>query len=498
MSDWNLAEPQRQSPIGVIVYILRNLRAMAAIFIFSIFSFGFGNPKFWIYGGLSIIPIGVLITLIAYLQYRNFTFHVAGDELIIHEGVIFKNRVVIAVDRIQAIQITEHIVQRVFGLVSLKVDTAGSKGNELEIPALERVKANFLKDLLNEKKEAVITEAIAEAGQEQEPVVEPGGRVLVHLGIWDLIKVGLTENHLKTGLVALGFVFGTFNQYQDFIERYFSEYFDDYAMTIANAGFALVLMFLFSFSVFSILLSLVRTVLRFFDLKATLKYNAVEINTGLLKRNQDRIPIRKIQFIEWFGNPLRRAVGYESAKIKPSNSVGEVSKKQSIEIPALKFAASAILAEGVFSGFSTPSFGFKANAAAYARISAIVASFFILPGTAVLYFYFGNIAFFVSLVYLPILFFSYQAGRRVRVLFDNKFLVLRRGWVFPVRIVMPCHKLQVVSFQQNIFLKRRGLCHLTFFTAAGSRSVRYLAEKEAFELYNYLVYVVERSEERWM
>ena len=500
MSEWNLTTPQRQNPVGVIVYILRNLRGMVALFI-AILSIGAANPKFWFYGGLAIVPIGILITLMAYVQYRNFTFQVTGDELIIRKGVIFKNRVVIAVDRIQSIQITDNIVQRVLGLVSLKVDTAGSKGNELEIPALERDKANLLKDLLYEKKEKAISEAISETDEEKQPIPETEEvppRVLVHLGIVDLLKVGLTENHLKTGLLALAFVFGTFSQYQDYIDRYFSEYYDEYALEIANASITLMLIFLFLFSLFSILLSLGRTILRFYDLKATLQYNAVEINTGLLKRNQDRIPIRKIQFIEWVSNPLRRAVGFESAKIKPSNSVGEVTNKQSIEIPALKFEASGLLAEGVFPGYSAPSFGFQANAAAYARINGIAAGFFILPAIAVLYFYFGNIAFLLFLAFFPIVFFSYQSGKRVRVLFDNKFLVLRRGWVFPVRIVMPCHKLQVISFQQNIFLKRRSLCHLTFFTAAGSRSVRYLKEKEAFELYNYLMYVVETSEEPWM
>lgn len=503
MSELNVSEPQRQSPVGLVIYILRNFRAFVAIFIAGV-TIGAGSPYFWLILGVGIIPVTVILVLFAYYQYRNFTFQVIDNELIIHKGVLFKNRTVISVERIQSIQITDNIVQRILGLVSLKVDTAGSKGNELEIPALERKRADLLKTLLYEKKEAasgeapeIITETTDESMQEPPKPSEPS-RVLVHLSLFDLIKVGLTENHLKTGMIALAFVFGTWSQYQDFIEKYFSDYFDEYADEIAKGGMAFLLGFLILYAIFSVLLSLGRTILRFYDLKATLHQNAVEIHTGLLKRNQDRVPIRKIQFVQWETNPLRRLAGYESAKIKPSNSVGETTKQQSIEIPALKWRESAMLAAGIFPHYSEPQFGFKADAMAYARFNFIFSSFLILPFTAVGIYFFEAIGLLALIAYIPFLFFGYQFGRRVRISFNRHYMVMRKGWVFPARIVLPCHKLQSISFQQNIFLKKRGLCHLQFFTAAGSRSVRYLNEREALELYNYLLFSVESSEVSWM
>lgn len=503
MSEWNMAEPQRQSPVGLVIYILRNFRAFVALFIAGI-TIGAGSPYFWLFIGVGIIPVTVILVFIAYYQYRNFTFQVTEDELIIHKGVIFKDRTVISVERIQSIQITDNIVQRILGLVSLKVDTAGSKGNELEIPALERKRADLLKTLLYEKKEAVrgeVPEIITETGGESAPessIPSEPSRVLVHLSLFDLIKVGLTENHLKTGMIALAFVFGTWSQYQDFIEKYFSDYFDEYATEIAKGGMAFLLGFLLLYAIFSVLLSLGRTILRFYDLKATLHHNAVEIHTGLLKRNQDRVPIRKIQFVQWETNPLRRIAGYESAKIKPSNSVGETTKQQNIEIPALKPRESAILAEGIFPDYVEPEFGFKADAVAYARFNFIFSSFLVLPVTAVGFYFFEAIGLLALVAFIPFLFFGYQFGRRVRISFNRSFMVIRKGWIFPVRIVLPSHKLQSISFQQNVFLKKRGLCHLQFYTAAGSRTVRYLKEKEALELYNYLVFAVESSEESWM
>jgi putative membrane protein len=383
--------------------------------------------------------------------------------------------------------------------VSLKVDTAGSKGNELEIPAMERAFADELKALLNERKEAV-TSVDTDAQERSEPQIESAEEqeVLVHLSLIDLIKVGLTENHLKTGFLALAFVFGTWSQYQEYAERYLSKYIDEYADEVANAGITLIAMFLVAYAIISVLISLARTILRFFDLKVDLKRSAIEISTGLFKRNQDRIPIKKIQFVEWETNPLRKLIGFESARIHPSNSAGEMSKKQRIEIPALKFDQSQLLASRVFQGFSDPEYAVSANTSAYVRFSAIVASFFILPLTATGMAFLDLSALLLLLFYVPILLLAYQFGRRVKIGINSTYLAIKKGWIFPLRIVLPAYKMQSVAFQQNVFLKRRKLAHLKFYTAAGSRSVRYLSEEDAFNLYNYLLYKVESHTGDWM
>src|SRR5690606_10234623 len=136
-----------------------------------------------------------------------------------------------------------------------------------------------------------------------------------------------------------------------------------------NSGLMFALAMIAVFVVISLAISMVRTFLRFYDLNAVLKLQAVEIKTGLLKRETIRVPIRKIQYVKWESNPLRRSVGFESAKIKPSNSVGETANKQSIEIPALKQEQSALLAEGIFPGFREPESVLKADKWAYMRFA---------------------------------------------------------------------------------------------------------------------------------
>jgi putative membrane protein len=52
--------------------------------------------------------------------------------------------------------------------------------------------------------------------------------------------------------------------------------------------------------------------------------------------------------------------------------------------------------------------------------------------------------------------------------------------------------------QQNVFQKRRNVAHLDFYTAAGSLRMWQLDAEVAKELYNYLLYKIESSDQNWM
>jgi putative membrane protein len=495
--DWNLHEPQRQSLLGVVVYILRNIRAIIAIFL-SFLAVGAANPQAWFFFSLAMVPLGIFLLVFAYYQFKNFTFHVNEDKLLIHKGVFIKDRLVVEAERIQSINITENFIQRLIGLVSLKVDTAGSKGNELEIPALERDRAELLKKLLYEKKaEAVGEDAQLEADAASE-TTDSKKRILVSLSLGDLIVVGLTENHLRTGLIALAFVFGTYSQYQEYITEYFEDPLESYAEQAVNAGLAALVIFIIVYSVVSVLLSLGRTILRFFNLKAFINDDAIEISTGLLKRNEFRVPIHKVQFLQLETNPLRRAVGFESAKIKPSNSVGEVAKQQNIEIPALRSVQSSTLIQGVFENFILPEKELQGNAWAYARLNAIIFAIITIPITLGLYSFLSYFSLVILLLIPSGAVFGYFYGKTVRLFYDESFIVIRKGLLFTKRIVLPTYKIQSIKKSSNLILKRRKLSHIDLYTAAGSRAVRFLNTEEIDRFYDFVLYSVEKNSESWM
>ena len=64
---------------------------------------------------------------------------------------------------------------------------------------------------------------------------------------------------------------------------------------------------------------------------------------------------------------------------------------------------------------------------------------------------------------------------------------------------MQNYKIQSVKFSQNIFTKKRGLANITIYTAAGENlTIPYISDKIASDLYNFLLYKIESTEEAWM
>src|SRR5690606_5820980 len=98
MSDFK--SPRRQSPIGVAVIFVQNLRTGINIFI-SLFAVNYGFNANWssavFTGIISAVVVGFVV--ISILQYRKFYFYVEGDKFIIEKGVFSKDKITIPFER---------------------------------------------------------------------------------------------------------------------------------------------------------------------------------------------------------------------------------------------------------------------------------------------------------------------------------------------------------------------------------------------------------------
>ncbi|MGB2014418.1 MAG: PH domain-containing protein, partial [Flavobacteriales bacterium] len=125
---------RRQHPTAVFQYILKYTWIFIRGF-WPIIAGAAVSDNLRAYG--EWIGLGVLIIacLSAVVQYRKFTFQVTDDALVIRRGLLERERITIAFERIQMVNLEQSLWQRVFGVMSLKVDTAGSSGAEVELAA---------------------------------------------------------------------------------------------------------------------------------------------------------------------------------------------------------------------------------------------------------------------------------------------------------------------------------------------------------------------------
>ena len=84
--------------------------------------------------------------LVPPLAYRCWTF-VANDELLhMRYGILFREHRIVPVQRMQHVDLTRGPVERLFGLATLVVFTAGNEGSAFRVPGLRLSRAQALRD----------------------------------------------------------------------------------------------------------------------------------------------------------------------------------------------------------------------------------------------------------------------------------------------------------------------------------------------------------------
>ncbi|MFC7204186.1 PH domain-containing protein [Haloferax namakaokahaiae] len=95
-------------------------------------------------GGL-VLVVGVASAL---LRYRAWQYEIRDDSLYLERGVLTKVRTVVPFVRIQHVDTRRSPTERIIGLASTIVYTAGSRGADVSVPGLALESADDLQDQL--------------------------------------------------------------------------------------------------------------------------------------------------------------------------------------------------------------------------------------------------------------------------------------------------------------------------------------------------------------
>jgi putative membrane protein len=520
--------PQRQSKMIIVFYLFKSIKSLLVYFVFAAIGSNRMSRNGW-YVSLAIAAAAALSLISPILKYLYFTFYIEGDELIIQKGFLQKERKAIPLDRIQSININQDVVQRVLGIVSLEVDTAGSNAKELEIPGLDKAVAQHFKDLLQERKEEILEEVADKQDDTLKEDIENvvidkddfentvpdtsatfkktrttakdiSETVILKLGLIDLLKVGITQNHLKSGGLAIGLAIGSWFKIKDIIEEYFADMVEQLSLESmilkTSISFAVIALVLFLF--FSVLISLVLVINKFWDFSIVKKADDLEVKMGLFNKREIKIPLNKVQILEFHSNPLRKLLGFETAQIYQAQSTD--SKIGSVEVPACKEVHRTLLKQLVFEkNIEQTAMEIACNPYSHARLRFYIVSVFALPlAGAAVYFHIYVALPFIALFAAISIAMAFMYGKNSKVQRDDNFVIFKKGWIFPETVISPVFKTQAVEKWRSIFLKRRKEAHFKLHTAAGTRGLRYLKEDQLYLLLNSLNNEVIASSKKWM
>ena len=279
-----LLEPRRQSSIAIFLILLKSFRVILSqawpIFIALIFNPTKSKDTYF---ALVIIGITAASAIRSIILYFKFYYYVKDDELIIEKGIFQKTKLNVPFDRIQTINFKENILHQFFNVVSLEIDTAGSKGNELSITALKKDKAIAIREFLLSQKKSI--PPILFSAEELEEEIETPEEELLHLSSIDLIKIGVSQNHLKTAAIVFAFMFTS----MDYIENITGWKLEDGIDSILGSSSNTLLIGLITigpaFVIIAFLISLVRTVFRYHELRFIKTSIGFKVISGLFTRN---------------------------------------------------------------------------------------------------------------------------------------------------------------------------------------------------------------------
>ena len=133
--------------------------ALAIRFIKKIPEFAVGLPALIGFtsdvGALYILPMIAAGASIAFgaalLGWLRFRYGVGEQDIVIESGIFQRQRRIIPFDRVQDIDIEQGLLARLFGTVTVRIETGGSGKDEGKLDAVDAAEAQWLRDVIRNR-----------------------------------------------------------------------------------------------------------------------------------------------------------------------------------------------------------------------------------------------------------------------------------------------------------------------------------------------------------
>lgn len=143
-----MSEFRKQHPVAGVSQVIDSIKQNFITLLIVLFIGTSNTEGYFLY----FLGVGLLLSLFGgILGWWFFRFRIFEDELQIEKGVFVKKKLYLSKDRIQVIDITEGILQRLFGLVKVEVKTAGGGTETATINAITREEAEVLRTELRKR-----------------------------------------------------------------------------------------------------------------------------------------------------------------------------------------------------------------------------------------------------------------------------------------------------------------------------------------------------------
>lgn len=496
-------QPQRQAPVGMFIIFLNTIRHLFRAF-FPVLIALFVKPKamtlfVFYFGGFGILIISAVI---AYFKYRNFTFYLdkENEAFVITEGILNKTRTTIQLNKIQQVNISQSLIQKIIGVYALELDTAGSNKKEGNIKAVSHELAVALKARLMENESATFVSSGDDTVQVSVEKAEP----FVKISLISLLKLGITSNYLKS--------FGLMMVYFFSVSEYIDQILGRQGVVINKIGSkvdeklliqsALILFVFFVFFIFALLMiNLIRIIVKYFDYNIVKQHGNLLISYGLLNTQSTIIKPERVQIVSVSRNYFQKKMNILQIRIKQALSGRSEKNNGTIEIPGcssherdeiLRLLFQQIPEKGLMLKPNFRKLGFSVFLSVILPLSIflILAKEFIPELDEFMYL----LPVYAVLVCL-LQFFRF---RNYRLFIKDDFIIRQSGAWDITNEIIEWSKIQHITTSQLFWHKPLNIGSLILHTAGGNISFDLGDFTKIKKYVNWWLYKLETSDSNWM
>lgn len=451
-------------------------------------------------GGPAVVVLLVSALLVAATitaSYLRFRYRLTSDSLIIQHGVLFRRRRVVPRSRIQNVDLRAGIVQQMLGVVTARIETAGGERTEATLHVVTRAEGNRLREALvarptprsvtapiglpglADRPEAPVFRAPSDSDTPaMGPHAEPA-TVVQRVGLKDLVIAGATSN--RAGLLVAALLGGDY--FLDILPTEWllrrivpAEFMEPEAAVTSLVQTAQHDLRAFAIGLFALTLffglagwglSILASVIRFFDFTLTERDGELRVSYGLFTRREKGFRRSRVQNVQIEEPIIRRWFGLATLKVQTAGYGSSVKAEDRIETLSPILRHSDI---GEYLCIIDPDFSWddiewrpahpRARRRMFIRRAAVV-----IVASAVLTILVGPAGLALVLGLVPAWFLAMLHYRHLGHARAESYVLVREGLWTRRSYVVPIRKIQALHFNQTPFQRRLRLGTLAVDTA---------------------------------
>lgn len=445
-----------------------------------------------------VVVVAVILVIVAsVLRYWFFRFRIAEDSVLIREGVFKKKQLDIKFDRIQGINTEQNIVYRYLDLVTVSFDTAGSSGDEGNLPAVPSAFAGALREKIGRPLQRASAVDAPETMVESEPLLALTWR--------DMIPIGLAD---KRALLVLALVSPLLDRLGDEVDSVIANTLESATQGAMQFGIVGGVWMFVTIGIGVILLlamiSIAAAFLRYHNFELFLDGNTLRSHGGLLTRHEVSMDLGKIQTLRLQQGIILRGFSrfVMTARQARSSHKNDSSKNFTIPVVTEELATALrrrfLKQEGRGLIQIPTSSRFSAISKYSMRMPILINVLAPLLVTAITYSVEGDPAALLFLLWIPVsLLHIVKTWQHAGYHYTDEGLVRRSGTLGYRTVALLYRKVQRVTVLRSPLQRRKGLATLRVYMASGSVRIPFIEHATANRLRDYILYKVESSDKAW-